>query len=398
MLKIKNCPSCNRTYSDISLSYCLNDGSLLSAPYISDNFQQNLFDETLVLENEIPTVVSNTNTKPKATLEITLENNRIYFGENFSVSFQRTLRIPDDGKKYPLPPGLSEFPICKVSDYADKVPESWKQHGGVFIPMYQREALWLEFDNSYWRPNVVKVAAGKINAVTGKTWNQSLSDDEQDYMVCPPQKWLDGFKTGQGTVRQFIAMPLGKGYTVEEQLTNKDEFGGIQLIVFEPKEGKFPDEMPEEEDRDEGPFLCVSKPFEGESSETEMGLAAGGKITQKIYPDKYGIDTWDENNFGRVYIHIVNSAMFHRITEMEAPSTPITAETYTEYGLPWFEIYDEHLEDVMIGEELYTIKPVKLIDKMKGLFKQEENLSILIPDKQIKKIKTKSDKIDDGEW
>lgn len=396
MLKMKNCPTCNRTYSDISLSYCLSDGSLLSAPYNSDDFQQNLFDETFVLENEVPTVVSKSKSKPK--LEITLENNEIFFGENFSVSFQRTLRIPDDGKKYPLPPGLDKFPICKVSDFADSVPESWKQHGGVFIPMYQREALWLEFNSSYWRPNVVKVAAGKVNAVTGKSWNQSLSEVEQDYMVCPPQNWLDGFKTGHGTVRQFIAMPLGKGYTVEEQLTNKDKFGGIQLIVFEPKMGKFPEEEP-------NPILYMVsdyqpslKRIEGEISETEMGLAAGGKITQKIYPDEHGIDTWDEDNFGRVYIHIVNSSMFRKITGMEVPSTPITTETYTKYGLPWFEIYDEHLEDIAIGEELYAIKPVKLIDKMKCLFKNEDNLSILISDKQIKKIKTNSDKIDDGDW
>jgi len=391
MLQMKSCPFCNRTYSDISLSYCLNDGSLLSAPHVSADFQQNLFDETLVLENEIQTIVSKSNTKSKTQLEVKLENDRIYFSENFSVSFQRTLRIPDDGKKYPLPPGLGKFPICKVSDYADKVPASWKQHGGVFIPMYQREALWLDFDAAYWRPNAVKVAAGKINAVTGKSWNQNLSESEQDYMVCPPQKWLDGFKTGQGVVRQFIAMPLGKGYTVEEQLTGKDEFGGIQIIVFEPKEGKFPDEEPEYED---APLKQVASM----PSQTEMGLAAGGKIEQKIYPDNHGIDTWDEDNFGRVYIHIVNSSMFRQITGKEAPATPVTAETYTEFGLPWFEIYDEHLEDVSTGEELYTIKPVNLIDKMKGLFKQEDNLSILIPNNQVKKIKTKSDKIDDGEW
>jgi hypothetical protein len=30
---MKRCPQCNRTYSDETLIYCLNDGSLLSAPY-----------------------------------------------------------------------------------------------------------------------------------------------------------------------------------------------------------------------------------------------------------------------------------------------------------------------------------------------------------------------------
>ena len=33
MSKIKSCPNCNRSYSDLSLSFCLEDGSLLSASF-----------------------------------------------------------------------------------------------------------------------------------------------------------------------------------------------------------------------------------------------------------------------------------------------------------------------------------------------------------------------------
>ena len=50
---------------------------------------------------------------------------------NFTVSFQRTLRIPDDGSVYPLPPGLGEFPIHRVEDHAERVPEPWREHGGT---------------------------------------------------------------------------------------------------------------------------------------------------------------------------------------------------------------------------------------------------------------------------
>ena len=32
------------------------------------------------------------------------------------ISFQRTLRIPDDGRDYPLPPGLGCFPLRHVDD------------------------------------------------------------------------------------------------------------------------------------------------------------------------------------------------------------------------------------------------------------------------------------------
>ena len=93
-------------------------------------------------------------------LEITTNHDDLLFGKGFALDFQRTLRIPDDGKTYPLPPGLGTFPVSRVEDYKDRVPGAWLEHGGVFIPMYQREALWINFHARYWKPNAVKVAVG----------------------------------------------------------------------------------------------------------------------------------------------------------------------------------------------------------------------------------------------
>ncbi len=50
-----------------------------------------------------------------------------------SINFQRTLRIPDDGKKYSLPPGLGSFPLRHVDDFKDRVPAKWIVHGGVML-------------------------------------------------------------------------------------------------------------------------------------------------------------------------------------------------------------------------------------------------------------------------
>ena len=50
-----------------------------------------------------------------------------------SIDFQRTLRIPDDNREYPLPPGLGEFPVQHVDDFAAHLPEAWERHGGVLI-------------------------------------------------------------------------------------------------------------------------------------------------------------------------------------------------------------------------------------------------------------------------
>ncbi len=60
-----------------------------------------------------------------------------------TIDFQRTLRIPDDGKNYPLPPGLGSFPLRHIDDYAARVPAKWLDRGGVLLPMWQSEALWL---------------------------------------------------------------------------------------------------------------------------------------------------------------------------------------------------------------------------------------------------------------
>ena len=145
------------------------------------------------------------------------------------IGFQRTLRIPDDNRDYPLPPGLGLFPIRRVDDHLDRAPDGWGRQGGVFLPMYQTEALWIYFGTSY--PMAVKVAAGKVDAVTGEGWTEDLSPRPQNYLAVPDQPWLDGFCVGKGLIRQFVAMPLGRGFTAEEQVTGEADHGGLQIVV-----------------------------------------------------------------------------------------------------------------------------------------------------------------------
>lgn len=332
-------------------------------------------------------------------LEITVKHDTLFFGDGFALNFQRTLRIPDDGGTYPLPPGLGAFPICKVHDYKGRVPEAWAEHGGVFIPMYQREALWISFRPRYWKPNAVKVAVGKVNAVSGESWNQKLASDENDYLVCPPQPWLDGINAGEGYIRQFVAMPLGMGYTVEAQVTGEEKFGGIQIIVYEPKPGRFPDEPPQPTRVAYRAAPSATPAMHALVGGTEMGLAAGGKMKQKIYPDLHGIDTWDENNFGRVYVHIVNSLIYREITGKEPPFTPVTAKTYSKYGFPWFDLYDDKMGDISAPEDLKKVKTVKEMDKEKGFTSQQDDTSIDVPEDQIIKYNLGSDEeVTDGNW
>ncbi len=249
-----------------------------------------------------------------------------------SIEFQRTLRIPDDNREYPLPPGLGAFPLLHVEDYAETTPGSWQERGGVFLPMYQAEALWINFNGHY--PCAIKIAAGKINAVTGEQWKDELSASPQDYVVVPGQPWLDGFSVDKGLIRQFVAMPLGEGFTAEEQLTGKAEFGGIQICVFPMKKEIYQKLSPPRDYSD-------SMIWESSSPDMifSMGLAPGGLMRQKIFEDAYGIDAWDTTAMARCFIHLANSEQFLKITGHAPPTEPPTAKQYSDEGMPWFEYY-----------------------------------------------------------
>ena len=52
---IKKCNVCNRTYSDVSLNFCLDDGARLSESYNSEALQRNPSHKTLIMESNLPT-------------------------------------------------------------------------------------------------------------------------------------------------------------------------------------------------------------------------------------------------------------------------------------------------------------------------------------------------------
>jgi hypothetical protein len=314
------------------------------------------------------------------------------------ITFHRTLRIPDDDKEYPLPPSLGAFPMKHIDDYRTRVPKEWLEHGGIMLPMYQCEAMWISFKPSQGSrrpapyPFAVKIGTGKVSAVTGEVWQKGLH--KKDYMVAPPQQWIDGYVVEKDIIRQFIAAPQGMGFTAEEQITGEAEHGGVQIEVYpmdpETYEKKFPKREPASEPRMLG-FLSLeskkvsrrpairrrramgssaritsssrgatrSMPTASEGSsysadpsteflgevdgfiEADMGLAPGGKMKQQILDDPHGIDVWKTVPKSRCFVHLANSLAWEAITQEKPPQSPVTAELYTKKGYPWFELYDE---------------------------------------------------------
>ncbi|MEU5538156.1 hypothetical protein [Streptomyces sp. NPDC020362] len=325
-----------------------------------------------------------------AEAAVRIDGNTLRLPGGVAVRFVRTLRLPETGT-HPLPPGLGEFPVRRVADYADRIPEEWRARGGVMLPVYLREAMWLSFAGTA-EPAALQVGVGKVCAVSGKPWRDRLSRDPQNYVVLPRQPWLDGINSGTGTVRQFVAVPLGLGATVEGQVTGEEVWGGIQLQSFPLKEEALGEWRRRERERRErersaprargavggfggpppmggygGPVPMAAAAPGGPPPApaaapprraAAMGLGVGGSMRQEVYQDDRPLTDWSDTPAGRVFVHLVTPPEWRRITGEAPPPSPVDRAAYTSAGLPWYDYYDEDAEDLAPTDTLEAVKPV----------------------------------------
>ncbi|TEY43154.1 hypothetical protein BOTCAL_0377g00030 [Botryotinia calthae] len=402
---------------------------------------------------------------PKVELEYALKSfpggfQRIVINNNsggkLEIDFHRMIRVPDDGSSYQLPPDLGNFPIFSVDDYADKLPIDIVRKGGVFIPILQREALWIKFHTYGSARFAVKVFVGGINAVSGESKHRETepmqpiagSDRKQDYLVVPGKRWLDGIFRSNGTVMQFVAVPTGSGYSVEAQMTGVDKIAGLQFEIIpflvlphfdgnihvkflngktitvhvnskmtietlkdhiQDKEGIPPDQQriifggKELRDRDtlgdidvkegitlhlvlilrgggddskvssweregmvkEDERLAAEKEKGEYDDKYELTLAPGGSIHQAIRKYIFDKDRYDEKNAIMFNVQFLAPKTFQLVTGTPPPPTPVSADTYAEYGYPFFEIYNE--PKAITGTFGELLKSVGDIDKEKNV-------------------------------
>ncbi|MEV0222808.1 hypothetical protein [Streptomyces sp. NPDC050704] len=314
---------------------------------------------------------------------VRIDGNSLRLPGGVRVRFVRTLRLPETGT-HPLPPGLGEFPLRRVEDYPDTVPAEWLARGGVMLPVYLREAMWLSFGGTS-EPAALQVGVGKVCAISGKPWKARLKRKPQNYVVLPRQPWLDGINSGKGTVRQFVAVPLGLGATVEGQVTGEEVWGGVQLQSFPLKDTALDAWRAEQRRLAEaratarqrsaqatGGYgaampMAAAAPQAGampapaaapRRAAAAMGLGVGGSMRQEVYQDDRPLSDWATTASGRVFVHLVTPPEWRRITGEAPPPSPVDRAAYTRAGLPWFDYYDQDADDLDPTDALGAVKPV----------------------------------------
>lgn len=304
-----------------------------------------------------------------STTGVSIEDDSLRLGP-VRVYFQRTLRIPEKGLHY-LPPGMGRFPLRRVDDYPDTVPAGWLARGGVMLPIYQREAMWLAFSTRE-PAAALQVGIGEVCAVSGEQWSPELVREPQNYVALPEQLWLDGINSGEGQIRQFVAVPLGLGATVEAQVTGVEVRGGIQLRAVGLTDAGLAAARREEAARAEAerelvyaleasgaplmdsPWPSPMPPPTG----APMGLGAGGSMRQEIYEDPRPVTDYDPERSWEVVVHLCSADQWTAITGEKAPSTPVDRDAYVERGFPWFDYYDADNKDLDAPEVFDGVESV----------------------------------------
>jgi hypothetical protein len=293
------------------------------------------------------------------------------------ITFHRTVRVAKGRTPANLPLSLGHIKVYEVQKFKERCPDTWEDTG-VFIGLHDQEAMWMSFHAQ--APVALLVGAGSINALTGQKLGTKL--DKDNYLVVPPQPWLDGWKNTDGTVSQFCATAYkkGEGLTVAEQLIGAEsKTGGIGLALFEPAkplptQTHYPpqgwtvgayasfDSYPVASSGGTSYGLLKSYTAASATGQTvnhavhvrsarfsEMGLGKGGAIRQHIYPDPYGLEVWRELPSQTRAIYIVAASLLAEITGEPIPE-PVTQEKY--HG-GWFGLKDQELGDVK-GSEAFT--------------------------------------------
>jgi len=249
-----------------------------------------------------------------------------------SVVFQRTLRLPEDGGPYPEPPGLGRFPISHL--VGDPGGISGDGHGGnaLFFPMYQAEASWIVFVG--WYPFAIKVVAGRVNAITGRSLRDERLWRPQDYVVVPRKPWMEWFCVGNGRARQFVALPLGEGVEGDSSGGECPEDNSIRITAHPMRAERY-----REYRRKRSEMMSLGTGLTGMSDGT--GPAPSWLVHDEAWGEDYGHGAWELTAESQCCVYPVNSLSYMSLTGHCPPGRPPTVKEYRSAGLPWLEHYGE---------------------------------------------------------
>jgi hypothetical protein len=252
------------------------------------------------------------------------------------VGLRTTVRVPDDGRVYPLSMLLDDLPLRARADMSVAGAPSGAATGEFLTTFPSGCALALTFgegpDPDGFTPYqdeppfAIKLGLRGVNVLTGLPLADGLQTDPQDYIVAPDEPWLNGYPLVDGMARQLVAGPASG---VIDPWTTAD----LELIVY-----------PMRPKGVAARTRCRRRPLPGaheapgRRAAAAAGFALGGRIRERLFSDPYGIDSWDLQRGIRCRITFLDAVEWLSLTGTWPEHEQTSFNDYAESGWGWFEL------------------------------------------------------------
>ena len=332
-------------------------------------------------------------------LDVTIHADRVQIGRHFSVSFERTLRIPDDGRDYPLPPSLGQFPVRRVADYADRVP------GGVArarrrVPAHvpargdvaelPRRALAAERgqgrrrqgQRALGRARTTSGSSGDARGLRGRArrsrgWTASTpaTASSASSWRCrsawatpsrarsPARSATAGCRSSAST-RSPAASPTSRRRAPARAARASPSAARSRRRPWRPRR-----RAPRWASRRAAGCASTSIPTRTASTPGTRPTTAASSCTSST------------------------ASCGARSRASRSRRRPVDARAYTNAGLPWFELYDDQLGDIPASDVLANVKSVAQKDAQHGFTGQQDDTPLQTPN-----VKPLGNSVPDGKW
>lgn len=254
--------------------------------------------------------------------DLILNFSNVHPDARFTISFKRTLRLPDNVNLPCVPPTWGQFQLASLDDYKGMIPSSWGEHGGIMLTMYQSDAMYLNFSGYRDKkraspyPFVIKILSCDINRIIGQNNQSEIQSPPKDFLYYPIQSWLNGLHASDGQFKQFVAMRLHEENPI------------LQIQVFAMKSSCYERLYPQ------------SNSDNADYYSTRWG-ASPADPREPAPPNESESDKWDTRNGIVCFVHIVNTVVWREITGHSPSHDPFTLQRYQQSSLEWRDFYND---------------------------------------------------------
>lgn len=179
--------------------------------------------------------------------------------------------------------------------------------GTALVPVPDDEAFWLGLEADMpvaLRPAIC--APDTLDLVTGLPAAPGLRSEPQNYVVVPPQQWLEGLSLpDRRCARQLVKRSASAHHAVVEEL---------RFEVYLPR------------------VAYRARPQHAAAS--SIGCEQRGHLPHAVHLDPYGVDYWRLVADVTSRVRIASSDEFTRLTGAPGPEPLDTAKAYRGWRLP----------------------------------------------------------------